>query len=62
MFLSFIQKMSIADFTRDKDLDDHVFGLAGIIMDVTSSHFSNEITFRISQGDGEICYFSMMIG
>ena len=54
--------MSIADFTRDKDLDDHVFGLAGIIMDVTSSHFSNEITFRISQGDGEICYFSMMIG
>lgn len=54
--------MSLADFTRDDNLNDHVFGLAGIIMDVTSNVFSNEITFRISQGDGEICYFSMMIG
>ena len=54
--------MSIADYTRDQNLNDHVFGVAGIIMDVTSSHFSDEITFRISQGDEEICYFSMMIG
>ena len=52
--------LSIAELTRI-DVSDSVYGVCGVIMDVSVNQFDHEIHFRISQGEDEILYFSTVI-
>ena len=60
--INYLTTFSIAEYTRDQNIEDSTYGVCGIVMNCSSDPFSNEMHFIICQGEDERIYFSIVIG